>query len=123
MVYVASSEALAVLEALVHLTALGQVPEYVCVKAQIPEDLVLSIDQLGPLPDDWRSSDPIQARDLGTKWLLDAQSAALRVPSAVIPRETNYLLNPLHPSFDRILLDTPVPFEFDVRLLGKILLE
>jgi RES domain-containing protein len=107
----------------VHLTALGQVPEYVCVKAHIPEDLLLSVEQLGPLPADWRSSDPIQARALGTKWLLEAQSAALRVPSAVIPREANYLLNPLHPSFEKILLESAVPFEFDVRLLGKILLE
>ncbi len=106
-----------------HLTALGQVPEYVCVKAHIPEDLLLSVEQLGSLPEDWRSSDPIQARGLGTKWLLEAQSAALRVPSAVIPREANYLLNPFHPSFDKIRLETAVPFEFDVRLLGKILLE
>ena len=65
VVYVASSEALAVLEALVHLTALGQVPEYVCVKAHIPEDLLLSVEQLGPLPDDWRSSDPIPGKAPG----------------------------------------------------------
>jgi len=32
-------------------------------------------------------------------------------------------MNPLHPSFEKILLETAVPFEFEVRLLGKSLME
>ena len=40
----------------------------------------------------------------------------LVVPSAVIPAEVNYLLNPSHPDFARIRIDSPEPFVFDRRL-------
>jgi RES domain-containing protein len=39
------------------------------------------------------------------------------VPSAVIPNEPNYLLNPTHPEFQRIKIGSPQPFAFDPRLL------
>ena len=46
------------------------------------------------------------------------QSAAvLAVPSAVVPAETNYLLNPLHPDFRRIKTGRPQKIETDPRLL------
>jgi len=123
VVYLASSEALAVLEVLVHLTAFDQLPEYVCVKAHISDDLILDLEQVAPLPDDWRSSDPVQTRNVGSRWLMERRSVVLRVPSVVIPREANFMLNPGHPDFERILVVTPMPFEFDVRLLGKRLMD
>ena len=41
------------LEVLVHLSSITQMPEYICVKAKIPDHLILSIRDLGPLPTDW----------------------------------------------------------------------
>jgi RES domain-containing protein len=43
-------------------------------------------------------------------------TAVLAVPSAVIPHELNYLLNPRHPHFKRIRVGRPEPFSFDPRL-------
>lgn len=43
----------------------------------------------------------------GTEWARERGSAVLAVPSAVIPAETNYLLNPLHPDFRRIKIGRP----------------
>jgi RES domain-containing protein len=40
----------------------------------------------------------------------------LAVPSAVIPSEKNYLLNPKHPEFRRIRIENSIPFEFDSRM-------
>jgi RES domain-containing protein len=40
----------------------------------------------------------------------------LAVPSAVIPQELNYLLNPLHSRFKRIRVGAPEAFRFDARL-------
>jgi RES domain-containing protein len=40
----------------------------------------------------------------------------LAVPSAVIPQEMNYLLNPRHVNFKRIRVRNPEPFRFDPRL-------
>jgi RES domain-containing protein len=38
------------------------------------------------------------------------------VPSAVIPAEFNYVLNPRHPEFARIAIEQIKPFVFDPRL-------
>ncbi|MBI5482311.1 MAG: RES family NAD+ phosphorylase [Deltaproteobacteria bacterium] len=40
----------------------------------------------------------------------------LAVPSAVVPQEWNYLLNPLHPDFGRLKLLPPEPFTIDPRM-------
>jgi len=44
----------------------------------------------------------------------------LRVPSVVIPRESNFMLNPEHPDFNSIAVDAPLPFEFDLRLVTRL---
>jgi RES domain-containing protein len=54
---------------------------------------------------------------LGDRWLTDAPSAALRVPSALVPAEWNYLLNPRHPDFARIRIGTPEAVPVDPRLM------
>ena len=117
MVYGADTEALATLEVLVHLSSFGQFPEYICIKASIPERCVLDIRDFDQIPDDWNRMDSIQTRAIGTRWLRDASSAVLKVPSVVIPRESNYMLNPAHPRFREIELSRPLAFEFDARLL------
>ena len=43
----------------------------------------------------------------------------LRVPSVVARRESNVLLNPLHPEFKLISADPPEPVEWDARLYGR----
>ena len=43
----------------------------------------------------------------------------LAVPSAVIPHETNYLLNPLHQAFRRIRIGPPQRFIFDPRMWNR----
>jgi RES domain-containing protein len=120
VVYAAGSEALAALEVLVHLSSLTQVPEYVCVKARIPDSLIHDIRDFGLLPADWASADPAGSRALGTRWIVGKGSAVLRIPSVVIPRESNFMLNPAHPDFVQIDLQVPLPFEFDVRLFARL---
>ena len=44
------------------------------------------------------------------------QAMELEVPNAIIPSESNYLLNPMHADFRSIRIDDPKPFEFDLRL-------
>jgi len=42
------------------------------------------------------------------------------VPSAIVLRESNYMLNPYHNRFSEVDVGAPLAFEFDVRLLGKL---
>ena len=57
----------------------------------------------------------------GTRLVYTASSlslaTALEVPTSVVPRERNYLLNPAHPDFREIVLSAPEPFPFNERLV------
>ena len=76
---------------------------------------------MADLPAGWDAGVPTDAtRDIGTNWAKGLVTLVLSVPSAVIPRERNYILNPLHPDFKRIRLSIPEPFYFDDRL-GRVL--
>jgi len=48
--------------------------------------------------------------------LTPAETACLKVPSAIVPEESNYLLNPRHPDFHELTVDLPKQFNFDRRL-------
>jgi RES domain-containing protein len=58
-------------------------------------------------------------QELGTAWARGLSSAVLAVPSVVIPAETNYLLNPLHPAFSQIEIGETQAFFTDLRLFRR----
>ncbi|WP_269524669.1 RES family NAD+ phosphorylase [Coraliomargarita parva] len=116
-VYLAESRALAALETLVHLNDLAQRISFVRFKVEIPEKLLASpeLSQLRPF---LKSASILpQTRAFGDTWLRAGAQPALRIASAIIPEEFNYLLNPLHPDFDRVRIGKAEPFAFDPRLL------
>lgn len=55
-------------------------------------------------------------QSVGDKWLAERETAILKVPSAIIDLEYNYLLNPAHPDFKQIKIAAIKPFTFDSRL-------
>ncbi len=116
VVYVSSSRSLAALELLVHLEIAEALEHYGVIEVRIPAQAIARLDRRR-LPPDWRSDPPPAAlRALGDAWVQQSRSAALKVPSVVVPEETNYLLNPAHPSFQRIAIGRPRPFRYDARL-------
>lgn len=117
VVYVAGTRALAALELLVHLKASDLADVYALLEVAIPSALIERIPQAG-LPDSW-SADPIAhtVQVFGSDWVASRRSCVLQVPSAVIPAEHNFLLNPLHPKFGELVIGEPEPFTFDPRLL------
>jgi len=114
VVYASSTQALAVLESLVHLNP--PVPfKYVAFRIEFDDALVATP---GALPEDWTLEPPGPAsKSIGDAWVRTSQSAVLAVPSAIIPMESNYLLNPAHPDFKKISIGPLLPFAFDPRLL------
>lgn len=117
VVYAASSGALALLETLVHVGGTDLLrAAYVVVPVRVPADLVETLDRAA-LPADWQAyPHPEATRALGNAWLDTARSVALVVPSAVVPHETNVLLNPQHPAFGRVEVGAPEAFPVDPRL-------
>ena len=116
LVYTASSASLALLEVLVNLGSNAPLTGYVLIEIAFDEALVEQVT-LSQLPRDWRKAPPTAAVQLlGDTWVREMRSAVLAVPSAVVPHEHNYLLNPLHSDFQRIRIGQPGPFPIDERL-------
>ena len=78
----------------------------------VPKSVRVSTPKLKP---DWQT-DLDYSRTVGDDWLGSLNSAILRVPSALMPTATNYLMNPLHPDARRISIIKETEFPFDQRL-------
>jgi RES domain-containing protein len=108
---------LAALELFVHVDIDSVPDQMVAIQADIPESLRIETVRIESLPTGWRRYPAPEAlRDIGAAWVKRASTAILAVPSAVIPAEWNYLLNPAHRDFKRIRLHKPAAFRFDVRM-------
>lgn len=118
VVYLADHPATAGFEILVHARgAQLLMNDYVFFEAGIPDDLILMID-LANLPNGWDSNPHSNAStDFGDAWLISMASLALYVPSAVVPRAFNFLLNPHHPDINNLTIGPPESFRFDRRLV------
>jgi len=69
------------------------------------------------LPPDWQAEPvPASTQAMGDAWVAAGKTAILAVPSILIPEETNYVLNPAHPDFSKILISAEEPFDFSPRL-------
>ena len=119
VVYLSEHQSLAALEIIVHqrpLTPHGDFLAYFIKWEEAQTERLLEKD----LPPNWRTSPPEPANlAIGDEWVKARRSLILAVPSAIIPEEVNFLLNPAHPDFRRVKVPKPVPFHFDPRLVGR----
>jgi RES domain-containing protein len=119
MVDVAQSQSLAVLEVLVHLDVPALLEKYVFLEAVFDSSLVIDVER-SSLPKNWKS-DPVPeaVQSIGDQWALSGGSVVLRVPSVLVPEESNFLLNPRHPDFRKIAVSGTQAFQFDPRLAQR----
>lgn len=114
--YTSESQSLAALELLVHLNP-PYFFRYKAIRIEFDESLAEELPEK-ELPPDWTAEPPsLLTQRLGSQWAEGSRSAVLAVPSIIIPEETNYLVNPLHPDFSRIKIGKARDFVFDRRLL------
>lgn len=117
VIYTSASISLAVLEYTINYRRRGWVSASVLGRATIPDNV--TIDAVNPdvLPRNWFAADsPPKLREFGQRWLHASESAILKVPSAIVVEEWNYILNPQHPDFKKLVLQKPKKFHFDRRL-------
>ena len=116
--YTAGTLALAALEVLVHVDHDLAPHDLVSIPIEVPSELRIEEIVLPQLPPNWRKNPaPERLQALGSEWASRATSVLLRVPSAVIPEEYNYLVNPVHPDSRQLKIGRPQSFTFDARLL------
>jgi RES domain-containing protein len=116
VVYTAQSQSLAALEMLVHLESPELLANYILFEVGIDESLITRVE-LSQLPKNWRvDPPPAKVAAIGDAWVVSGASAVLCVPSALVPGENNFLLNPQHEDFPKLQVGKALPFRFDPRL-------
>jgi RES domain-containing protein len=116
IVHVSKTLSLAILEIIAHLQSSAPLPQYVVFTAEFDISLVDRV-MISELPAEWRASPPPSAvQQIGDLWVRRASSAVLEVPSALIPHERNYLLNPAHSAFPQVVIGAQMPIDIDSRV-------
>lgn len=121
VIYTSASASLSCLENLVHLQTTVIKKQFSITAYQLPDKTKIQKIELDSLPADWKSdsSQDAACRLIGRKWYNDKKTLLLCVPSSVIPSEFNYIINTLHPDFQKIKVLQVQPFNFDPRLFKK----
>jgi len=119
VIYTSSSNSLACLENVVHRSYLGLSGNFTSLTVHIPDKIKITEVKLEDLLSDWQDFESFPyTQNIGNAWIKDHNTAILKVPSAIIRNEHNYLLNPNHPDFAKIELVESNPFIFDSRING-----
>ena len=90
---------------------------YKLLEIQAPDDVrIENLADWAKLPKDWPRK-PAVTRALGDQWLDRNSAALLQIPSALVPRTSNFLLNPMHPDAAKIQVASVSRQGLDRRLL------
>jgi len=120
VIYTASSRSLAALEVLVNTSKAMLLQQYhvMEIELEITNKHIETI-KLSTLPKDWQQLGNYQMlKNLGSEWYLKNKKLALKVPSAIVPQEFNFVINSKHKDFnDKVSLRHSTPFIWDNRLV------
>lgn len=117
VVYTGESIALSMLELLAHKSSIRMGEDYRLLFIKIDVENIPEI-YISDLPEDWKSiqSYPV-LQEIGSNWYKNQKSLALKIPSALIPLEHNYMINTMHPLFKtHVSLISVETFDWDIRL-------
>ena len=115
MVYTASSKALCVAGMAVHTSPNILSGGWVLVTIDIPDEIRIEVLDITMLPDDWRTFPiPDATQEIGDQFIEENEYAVLKVPSAIVPGDYQYLINPSHPDISDIEVADKEPFSIDI---------
>jgi RES domain-containing protein len=112
VVYCADHPSTAMLEVLVHVSRDAIPDTYQLIEIDIPESAaVIEIDP----PPGWQEN-LLATQDLGSAFLHNGNAALLRVPSIVMPKATNLIVNPVNKAASGFTIAESWRYPFDSRL-------
>lgn len=116
LLYTSESKTLALLENVVN-NALMPYIKYCCIGLEIPDKSIIDAD-IKKLPKNWQQYPaPESLKKIGDHFIKEQKAIALKVPSALLNNQWNYLLNPAHKDFKKIKLVEREEISFDKRLI------
>ena len=113
-VYSTENISLSVLEILVRADKDLLPPDYMLLKIDMPDNLPFTSITKSKLKQNWKE-DLEYSRFIGSAFIKDNSALALKVPSAIVDEEHNFIINPFHPDFKRVKIKTYNKFVFDKR--------
>jgi len=117
MVYTAQSRALATLEVAVHMALTNLPKNYYLICIEIPDEFIVDYNQKRLKDKNWKSIPPINfTQTEGDQFIKERTGIALKVPSAIVQGDYNYLINPTHEEFSKVKILKSELFSFDSRL-------
>jgi RES domain-containing protein len=120
MLYTSQSRALAFAEVAIHIPV-GIVPkDYFLVSINIPDTASILKLSDTEMPADWRSNPHSNnTQKIGDQFITESKFLVLQVPSAIVPGDFNFLINPNHPQSKKVVIVNVEPFEFDSRFVAR----
>lgn len=117
ILYTSQSRALSLVELAVRIPTATMPKDFVILTIEVPGSIEAKTIAKVELPPDWNKFPHSEAtQKIGDQFILDQSCLALKVPSAVVPEEFNYLLNPNHADFGKVEIVNSETFVFDKRL-------
>jgi RES domain-containing protein len=108
------------LEYFVHLDVDDPPGDLVLAVAEVPDDLARERVETSNLPANWReSAAPPELARLGDEFAQRGEKCLLLVPSVLAPNENNWLINPAHTEYKRIVVLEVEPLSYDPRMFRK----
>lgn len=108
VIYSAGSVALAFLENMIRRQGIGFNSYLKIMIIEIPDELKIQTIKAADMPDGWRNfKDYSGCQATGNEWYDKGERPVLKVPTAVLPEEFNFVINANHPDFKKVkLIDT-----------------
>lgn len=120
MLYASQHRSLAILEFLVHASMQALPTDLSFLTLEVPDSSKTPEVDLSDLPSNWRDYPaPFRLAELGSEWIASGNSLLLKVPSVVVPEEWNILINPIHPDFEAMTINSISSFSLDSRFSVK----
>ena len=120
ILYTAENRALCTAEIAVH-TPLGITPkDYFLISIEVPKNIKIKEIDKSKLPKKWKTFPHVPStKKIGDEFVKQKEFLVLKVPSAVIQGEFNFLINSNHKDFKKVKIKSVEAFEFDKRLFDK----
>ncbi|UXX79347.1 RES family NAD+ phosphorylase [Reichenbachiella carrageenanivorans] len=117
VIYTSGSISLCALELLAHTSGIRPAGTFRIMHIAVDDKAEMMEISEQILPTDWQglATYPI-TQQLGSTWYQSKKSLILKIPSAIIPQESNYILNTDHPDFlSHVRIDKVTDFIWDHR--------
>jgi RES domain-containing protein len=120
VIYTSESRALATTEIAVHMSLANIPNDYCIITMEIPDQAIF-IPEQDKLPSNWFDVPPkIESQKYGDKFVKESKFLAMKIPSAVVPGDFNFIINSNHDDIGLIKILEISKFPLDKRLFKVV---